>query len=90
LQFILLPEQQAPNARINRAGRIAEQPSILRMKDKLIPLRLNELLDFAAPGKSSTSANAEATKERASSSFILQRNKPEALMIIYLAKARHE
>jgi hypothetical protein len=32
------------NARINRAGRIISSIQLSRMKDKLIPLRLNELL----------------------------------------------
>jgi hypothetical protein len=36
-----------PNARINAAGSIAEQPPILRMTSELNPLALNELLDAA-------------------------------------------
>ncbi len=35
---------QQPNARINRAGNIEPSIQVLRMKGKLIPLRLNELL----------------------------------------------
>jgi hypothetical protein len=35
-----------PNARINWAGSIVSSLQVSRMRDKLIPLRLNELLGF--------------------------------------------
>jgi hypothetical protein len=43
----------ASNARIDRAGSIAEQPSILRMKSMLIPLRSNELFGGVATAAAS-------------------------------------
>src|SRR5688572_23657025 len=41
-----------PNARINRAGRIASSLQVLRMRDKLFPLRLNELLGVVVSANS--------------------------------------
>src|SRR5215216_537893 len=40
-------KHKPPNARINRAGRIISSLQASRMKGKLIPLRLNEMLDRA-------------------------------------------
>jgi hypothetical protein len=40
----LIVSGHQPNARINRAGRIQPSIRVLRMKNKLFPLRLNELL----------------------------------------------
>jgi hypothetical protein len=44
--FINSQNEMRHNARINRAGRIERSLQSLRMKDKLIPLRLNERLGF--------------------------------------------